>query len=106
MGKKKTKRKKMEFCKIIFLCTSALFTMVVIGSFLLMWHVGDISALVCLISTTASLVTVTVGYYMWKSKAENLIRMSKENNLSINEVKSLANTNSESYEDTSYSEDM
>ena len=106
MSKKKIKRKKMEFSKIIFLCTAILYALVVIGSFVLMWHSGTTDALVCLISSSAAMVTTGIGFYYNKSKAENLIRMSKENNLSINEVKSLANTNSESYEDTSYSEDM
>lgn len=102
----KKKKKKLEFSKIIFLCTAVLFTLVVIGSFILMWHVGDTSALVCLISTTSSLVSITVGYYMWKSKAENVLRIRKEHNLTIQEVKSLVNPDSTSYDDTTYHDDM
>lgn len=103
MGKKK---KKLEFSKIIFICTSVLFTLVVIGSFVLMWHVGDISALVCLISTTATMVTGNIALYTWKSKAENIIKLSKEHDLTIQEAKSLLNPDSTSYEDVNYSEDM
>ena len=111
MAKKKKKntkslKKKMEFSKIIFICTSALFTLVVIGSFVLMWHVGDISALICLISTTSSMVTVNLTVYAWKSRAENIIKLSKEHNLTIEEVKSLANTDSTFYDDTTYNDDM
>lgn len=102
----KTKKKKLEFSKIIFICTSVLFTLVVIGSFALMWHVGDISALTCLISTTATMVTGNIALYTWKSRAENIIKLSKEHDLTIQEAKSLLNPDSTSYEDVNYSEDM
>lgn len=88
---KKKEKKKLEFSKIIFLCTSALFTLVVIGSFALMWHVGDISALVCLISTTATMVTANIALYTQKARAENVIKLSREHNLTIDESNMLLN---------------
>lgn len=103
MGKKK---KKLEFSKIVFLCTSALFTLVVIGSFVLMWHVGDTSALVCLISTTGAMVTSCLSLYLWKARAENLLKIRKSHNLTIEEVKSLSNTDSMTYDDTTYNGDV
>lgn len=105
MDKKKKAKKKLEFSKIIFLCTSALFTLVVIGSFTLMWHTGSTEALICLISTTGAMLTTGIGFYYNKSKSENLLRMSKEHNLTIQEVKSLANIDS-NYEDTTYGDGM
>lgn len=111
MAKKKKKtqaqtKKKLEFSKIIFICTALLFTLVVIGSFALMWHVGDTSALICLISTTATMVTVNLTVYSQKSKAENLLKIRNEYNLTIQEAKSLMSSDSTSYEDTTYGEDM
>lgn len=99
MAKKKKKtqqKKKMEFSKIAFLCTSALFGSVIIGSFVLMWHIGTAEALPHLITATAGLTTTATGFYYWKSKAENLIRMSKESGLSINEIKGISG-NTENY---------
>lgn len=107
MGKKN--KKKLEFSKIIFICTSALFTLVVVGSFVLMWHTGSTDALISLISSTSAMVTTGVCFYYNKSKAENILKISKENNLTIQEAKSLSNTDLTSYEETNYnnySDDM
>lgn len=89
---KKVKKQRMEFSKIIFLCTSILFTLVVIGSFALMWHTSDISALVCLITTTGAMVTANIALYTQKAKAENIIKISKEHNLTIDESNKLFNS--------------
>lgn len=105
MGKKKKTKKKLEFSKIVFLCTAILFALVVVGSFVLMWHTNSTEALICLISTTGAMVTSCLSLYLWKSRAENIIKLSKEHNLTIQEVKSLANTDSD-YEETTYNEDM
>lgn len=89
---KKVKKQKMEFSKIIFLCTSILFTLVVIGSFFLMWHVGSIEALICLITTTGAMVTVNIALYTQKAKVENIIKLSKDHNLTIDESSMLFNS--------------
>lgn len=91
MAKKKKKtKKKMEFSKFVFLCTAILFTLVVIGSFILMWHVGNIDALTCLITSSAAMVTTCLSFYMWKSRTENILKISKEHGLSINEIKGIS----------------
>ena len=93
--KKKTQKKKMEFSKIAFLCTSILFGSVIIGSFVLMWHTGTTDALPHLITSTAGLTTTSVGFYMWKAKVENTLKISKEYGVSINEIKGISgNVNS------------
>lgn len=88
-GKKKTK-KKMEFSKFIFLCTSILFTIVVIGSLVLMWRTGTTDALAYLIPSTAAMVTSNIALYTWKAKVENTLKISKEYGVSINEIKSIS----------------
>lgn len=101
--KKKTKvqkKKKLEFSKIIFLCTAILFTLVVIGSFILMWHIGNTEALICLISTTGAMVTTGIGFYYNKSKAENLLKISKEHGLSIDEAKGIVGSTETCYTDS------
>jgi len=109
MGKKKkktkTKRKKMEFSKFAFLCTTALFGTVIIGSFVLMWHTQSTDALSYLITATAGLTTTATGFYYHKAKMENLLKIRKSHNLTINEMKSLASTDT-TCEDSNYNEDM
>jgi len=111
MAKKKKKtqtqiKKKLEFSKVIFVCTAILFTLVVIGSFALMWHVGSTEALICLISTTGAMVTTGIAFYYTKAKAENLLRIRKEHNLTIQEAKSVINADSSSSDDITYGEEM
>lgn len=102
MAKKKKKKTKqrMEFSKKIFICTAILFTLVVIGSLALMWKTDSIEPLTYLIPSTAAMLTGNIAMYTWKSKIENVIKISKEYGLSINEVnsigKSVANNNSDS----------
>lgn len=99
------KKKKIEFSKIIFICTSTLFTLVVIGSFVLMWYTGNTDALVCLISSTSAMVTTGLAFYYNKSKAENLLKIRKEHKLTIQEAKSLMDSES-NYEDIDYNGNM
>ena len=90
MAKKKKKtKKKMEFSKFIFLCTSILFTIVVIGSLILMWRAGTTDALAYLIPSTAAMVTANITLYTWKAKIENVIKISKESGLSISDIKGI-----------------
>lgn len=80
------KKKKMEFSKIAFICTTVLFGSVIAGSFALMWYTGTTDALPHLITSTAGLTTTSVGFYFWKAKVENVIKISKENDVSISEI--------------------
>ena len=98
--KKKPKKQKMEFSKIAFLCIALLFGGVIVGSFALMWHTGTTEALPHLITSTAGLMTTAVGFYYWKSRAENLIRMSKEHGVSIKELKGISGDTDTCYTDS------
>lgn len=100
---KKQKKQKIEFSKLAFLCTSVSFGAVIIGSFALMWHTQTTDALGYLITATAGLTTTATGFYYWKAKVENVIKISNENGLSINEVKSIS---ADYTDDVSYDEDM
>ncbi len=99
---KKKKRKKMEFSKFAFLFTAILFGSVIIGSFVLMWHTQTTDALGYLITATAGLTTTATGFYYWKAKVENVIKISKKHGLSVNEIKEISN---DSADDVTY-EDM
>lgn len=99
--KDKIKPKK-EFSKKIFNIVIALFVIVLFYSMALMWKTDNTEGLMYLIPSVGTLASVTVGFYYWKAKMENLIKLSKEHDMSIEEVKELEekindfNVNSES----------
>lgn len=99
--KDKIKPKK-EFSKKIFNIVITLFVIVLFYSMALMWKTDNTEGLMYLIPSVGTLASVTVGFYYWKAKMENLIKLSKEHDMSIEEVKELEekindfNVNSES----------
>lgn len=102
--KDKIKPKK-EFSKKIFNIVITLFVIVLFYSMALMWKTDNTEGLMYLIPSVGTLASVTVGFYYWKAKMENLIKLRKENDMSLEEVKELeekindfnANTESEVY---------
>lgn len=65
----------MEFSKKIYLALLALTTSIVIFSMLLMWKTNDTSPLMYLIPGSFASFSVGTGYYFWKAKAENLVKI-------------------------------
>lgn len=102
--KDKIKPKK-EFSKKIFNIVITLFIIVLFYSMALMWKTDNTEGLMYLIPSVGTLASVTVGFYYWKAKMENLIKLRKENDMSLEEVKELeekindfnVNTESEVY---------
>lgn len=102
--KDKIKPKK-EFSKKIFNIVITLFVIVLFYSMALMWKTDNTEGLMYLIPSVGTLASVTVGFYYWKAKMENLIKLRKENDMSLEEVKELeekindfnVNTESEVY---------
>lgn len=99
--KDKIKPKK-EFSKKIFNIVITLFVIVLFYSMALMWKTDNTEGLMYLIPSVGTLASVTVGFYYWKAKMENLIKLRKEHDMSIEEVKEIEekindfNVNSES----------
>lgn len=70
--------KKFEFSKVILIMVYAT---AVIFTGILAWlaYLGiDISAVANVILSIWGLVSVAVGFYYWKAKAENLMKIAKE----------------------------
>lgn len=88
--KKKKTKQKMEFSKFAFICTAVLFGMVIVASIALMWKTDTIDPLSYLITTTSGIMATATGFYYAKARAENLIKLSKDHGLTINEVKSIS----------------
>ena len=85
----KENKPKKEFSKKIFNIVITLFIIVLFYSMALMWKVGTTDGLMYLIPAVGTLASVTVGFYYWKAKMENMVKLSKENDMSIDEIKSV-----------------
>lgn len=81
-GKRGAHRKRMEFSKKILVMAGFINIGVIIFSCVLMWRTMDTSPLAYLIPAVAAEVATGTGYYYWKAKAENQIKLkSKYGNL-------------------------
>lgn len=68
-------KKKIEFSKLIVIAVSVFILSIVGVSFYLMFQLGDLSALTEIIIGAFALGSLTYGYYFWKSKNENLVKI-------------------------------
>ena len=93
----KENKPKKEFSKKIFNIVITLFIIVIIYAMALMWKVGTTDGLMYLIPSVGTLASVTIGFYYWKAKMENMIKLSKENNITLDDVKEIEN-NMEDYD--------
>lgn len=86
MNKEKPKK---EFSKKIFNIVITLFIIVLFYSMALMWKTNMTDGLMYLIPSVGGLASVTIGFYFWKAKMENMIKLSKENDKSLDEIKEI-----------------
>lgn len=69
---------KMEFSKLIFLWLALIATFAVIASVAAVWHTGDATPIMTMMEWTAKLAMVGVGFYFWKARTENKIKLRKK----------------------------
>ena len=65
------------------------FIIVIFYAMALMWKTNTTDGLMYLIPAVGTLASVTIGFYYWKAKMENMVKLSKENDMSIDEIKSV-----------------
>ena len=85
----KENKPKKEFSKKIFNIVITLFIIVIFYAMALMWKTNTTDGLMYLIPAVGTLASVTIGFYYWKSKMENIVKLSKENDMSIDDVNSV-----------------
>ena len=100
----KDNKPKKEFSKKIFNIVITLFIIVIFYSMALMWKTGTTDGLMYLIPSVGTLASVTIGFYYWKAKMENMIKLSKENSITLDEVKEIE-SNMDDYDIKVESED-
>ena len=85
----KENKQKKEFSKKIFNIVIILFIIVIFYAMALMWKTNTTDGLMYLIPAVGTLASVTIGFYYWKAKMENMIKLSKENSITLDEVKEI-----------------
>ena len=89
MKMNKENKPKKEFSKKIFNIVITLFIIVIFYAMALMWKTNTTDGLMYLIPAVGTLASVTIGFYYWKAKMENMVKLSKENDMSIDDVNSI-----------------
>lgn len=75
--KRRTKHR-MEFSKKILLVAGAINIGVIVFACVMIWRTGNLEPLAYLIPAVAAEVATGTGYYYWKAKAENTIKLRKK----------------------------
>lgn len=71
----KRRKKKREFSKMILTVVALATAVIVISSFVLMWRTGDTTPLAYIIPGIFTELSAATGFYYWKAKAENQIKL-------------------------------
>lgn len=85
----KDNKPKKEFSKKIFNIVITLFVIVLLYSMALMWKTDNTDGLMYLIPSVGTLSSVTIGFYMWKAKMENMLKLSKKTEKTLKEMKEI-----------------
>ncbi len=70
--------KKREFSKRILTMVAKATAAIVVAAFVLMWRTGDTSALAYIVPGIFAELSAATGFYFWKAKAENMIKLDIE----------------------------
>ncbi len=73
----------MEFSKILFWLVFLLCLSVTVFGCALMWHTGDTSGLAYIIPAAFAELATATGFYYWKAKNENRIKLMKKHGLEV-----------------------
>lgn len=69
------KEKTLEFSKIILAVVALATIAVCVVSFILMWKLQDLSPLSYIITGIFAELASATGFYYWKARAENIIKL-------------------------------
>lgn len=69
---------KIEFSKKILIVVSIATLLIVVASFVLMWRTMDLSPLSYIITGIFAELASATGFYYWKAKNENMVKLTKD----------------------------
>lgn len=82
----KKKRRKIEFSKIITAIGLSMWVVVNLYSMIMMAVVLDLAPLAWVLGSVDAVVAVICGHYFWKAKAENIIKLRRENGDLVDDI--------------------
>lgn len=77
------KKRKTEMSKILLIVSDIITSVTVIGTFVAVFWMKDISPLAFLIPGVFGLSSIAHGFYFWKAKAENLHKFGQDNKITM-----------------------
>lgn len=77
--------KKVEFSKYIIIVVGIVLILQLVIANVLMFVTQDLSPLAYIIPSLDAVTGIAVGFYYWKAKAENKIKLMKENGIEPSE---------------------
>lgn len=78
-------KEKPEFSKLIFAFVATVNIVVIIYSLVMMAITLDLSPLAYIIPATAADMATATGFYYWKARTENIIKLKKEYGIPLSE---------------------
>lgn len=79
-----------EFSKKIFNIIVFIYIVVILFSMVLMWKTDTTDALAYLIPSITGLMATTVGFYYWKARLENKIKLMNDYKISYQDVEEVS----------------
>lgn len=77
--------RKFEFSKLILLIVAIATVLVVVAAFVLMWRTMDLSPLSYIITGIFAELASATGFYYWKAKNENMIKLGQPMQIETND---------------------
>lgn len=93
--------KKKEFSKIILVVASVAAAVVILFTFAMVWKTCDLTPLQYVIAGIFSVLTVAVGFYYWKARLENSIKLKKKYGQFVSIDDEITAADASTYESTS-----
>lgn len=83
-------KQQKEFSKKIFNIIVFIYIVVILFSMTLMWKTGTTDALAYLIPSITGLMATTIGFYYWKARLENKIKLMNDYKISYQDVEEIS----------------
>lgn len=79
----------MEFSKKLLIVIGIIDILLFIFTCYMVYITQDLTPLTAMLTMLEAVTGVAVGYYYWKAKAENIIKLSKDNEIELEEIKEI-----------------
>lgn len=90
--------KKREFSKVILVVAAIVAAIVIAFTFVMVWRTCDLTPLQYVIAGVFSVLTVGVGFYYWKARLENSIKLKEKYGQYVSVDEEIAAADASAYE--------